>query len=336
VQKVPPMPVLDWQAGKPTDALVLDAAAHETPEGIVGGTEIDGGWQRLFATDFRQVPLQPGKRYHIAAECTILERPTRALQFNVRTGEGGWEHHDKGIQHNAGEPGSRWSIDVTIIPDDFEDYAAEWHLLGAGTVRLESLRVELVGESYLMREFEGGAALLNDSPYPLEVELEKPWRRLKDEAAPRFAIEVDDDSPDFATEGAWELAGGEQRFSGPGYRRAGKPGDRARWTFAAPSTDRYTLFVAVPGGKTLTDAAMYAVEGESVTLNQRPGDGGWMKLLEVDLTAGQACTVSLTSGGTGATAADALRAESAARYNDGALVSRLDLAPYDGAVLIRE
>jgi len=103
----------------------------------------------------------------------------------------------------------------------------------------------------------------------------------------------------------------------------------------APSTDTYTLLATTPGGKTLTDAATYSCAGKTATLDQRKGDGGWVRLFEVSLSEGKSCTVSLLSGGGGATAADAIRAESAARYNDGSTVRALKLAPLDGTVLLR-
>ena len=59
-----------------------------------------------------------------------------------------------------------------------------------------------------------------------------------------------------------------------------------------------------------------------------------MELFTVKLKQGETCVVRLRSGGTGATAADAIRAESAARYNDGATITSVELAPLDGIVLV--
>jgi len=335
VQEVPPVPVFDWRAGQPTKGLVLDSASRETPEGIVRETQVDGGWQRLFATDCRQVFLEPGKRYHITAQCTVLSKPTKALQFNVRTGKGGWQHHDKGVQGNAGETGSPWPIGVTITPDDFEDYAVEWHLLGAGGLRVERLHIDLVGESYYRRDFEGGTAILNDTPYPITIDLPAPLRRLKDDAAPTHVVEVDDESAGFSCEGAWETVAGEAHYYGAGYRLAAKPGSSAKWTFAAPTSDTFTILATTPGGKTLTEAAAYTCQGKTVVLDQRKGDGGWVRLCEVELKEGERCEVALTSGGEGGTAADAIRAESKSRYNDGTTVQSLRLGAFDGTVLLK-
>lgn len=335
---VPPVAVLDWKAGQPADAFVLDGDSRATPQGIEGGQTDPGTiWTRLFATNAEVIRLEPGKVYRIEAECEVLERPTRTFQFDVRTPTGGWEKHDKGILHNAGETGSTWHIETTVVPDNFPDYCLEWHVSGAGGLRLRSLKIWSVSESYWLREFEGGIAVVNPSPRPITVKLPQPMRRLKDDEAPAQIIEIDDASPDFSAEGAWESTAGDGGYYGLGYRLAAKPGATARWSFTAPTSDTYTFFACVPSGRTLTDAAAYSLSPGSVAANisQRKGDGGWVKLFHTRLQAGQQYTVLLRSGGAGPTAADAIRVESAARYNDGATVSRLVLAPRDGIILLR-
>ena len=335
---VPPVSVLDWKAGEPADCFVLDGSSQATPHGIEGfQADPETVWTRLFATDAEVVRLEPGKTYRIEAECEVLEKPTRTFQFDVRTPTGGWEKHDKGILHNAGETGSTWRIETTVVPDEFPDYALEWHVSGAGGLRLRSLKIWLVSESYWMREFEGGVALLNPSPRPITVKLSGPMRRLKDDEAPRQIVEIDDVPPNFSTEGAWESLAGEGGYYGPGYHLAAKPGATAAWTFTAPTSDTYTFFACVPTAKNRTDSAAYSLSPGSVSANisQRKGDGGWHKLFEARLRGGRRYTVSLRSGGTGATAADALRIESAARYNDGATVTEVSLAPRDGTILLR-
>jgi hypothetical protein len=349
VFEVPPVTVWEWSAGQPTEGLVVDAAGRVTPEGIEGEvTDPHASWHRLFATDPAQVPLEPGKSYRIEADCEVLRQPTGTFQFNVRTGRGGWEHHDKGVAQNVGPTGSEWPIRTTIVPDDFDDYAVEWHLLGAGALRLKRLKITRVGESYWRREFAGGMALLNGTPQGFSVRLPRPLRRLRDEAAPRHVIEVDDADPGFSCEGAWQDRNGEGYYYGRGYRAAAKPGEMARWSFTALSEDTYTLFACVPSqaGPTrarraeMTDSAMYSVvrpaDGPAVTVDQRGGDGGWVWLLEVRLRAGEECQVTLCSGGAGLAAADAIRAESAARFNDGAVIEEVFLEPLDGVVLLNK
>jgi|GEM_PF-1079783 len=344
---VPPVTVLDWRAGQAPEALAVDAASHITPEGVLGEVaDPAASWCRLFGTDHARLSLEPGKSYRIQAECEVVRQPTGTFQFNVRTGRGGWENHDKAVALNAAPAGTSWTLDVTIVPDDFDDYQAEWHLLGAGALRLRRLTVTRVGQSYWRRRFSGGLVLANGTQRGFAVALPQPLRRLTDADAPRHVLEVDDAGPGFACQGAWERRSGEGFYYGAGYRVAAKAGDTAQWTFTAPAEDVYTLHVVLPkdgrsgrpGRGDVSDAAMYTVTqpagGPSVVLDQRQGDGGWARLFVVPLRVGDPCTVVLRSGGAGPTAADALRAEGGARFNDGAVLERAGLAPLDGVILL--
>ncbi len=329
--------VFDWKAGQDASAFAFEAGAKATPQGLEGGmTDPAGGWQRVISTDPTKVKLEPGKSYHLEATVEVVTKPSGTFQFDVRTAVGGWEHHDKGILHNAGQAGEKWIIDTTIVPDNYEDYGLEWHILGAGSLRMTSLKISLANARYWARRFDGGLAMVNASPMPMQVNLDHPMLRIKDDEAPKYIVEVDDADAGFTADGAWEAMGGPWHYYGEGYRVAAKPGSTARWTFTAPAADEYAIFACVPGGKTLTSAAEYVVEGTqaAATINQRVGDGGWAKLFDVRLKAGQKCDVVLRSAGVGATAADAIRAESAARLNDGARVESITLAPMDGVILL--
>lgn len=337
MQGVPPVTIFEWSAGEPTDGLAIDVPVVETPEGLSYVSEdADSGWRRVFATDARQVPLMPGKAYRLRAECEVLAKPTGAIQFNVRTGIGGWEHHDKSVEVQTGDAGTVWHIDTMFVPDEFPDYAAEWHMRGAGGLRLRGLNISLVNETYLMREFEGGVAMLNPLPLPITVELNQPLRRLADDACPLQVIEVDDLSAGFSTDGAWERISAEGTFWGTSYRIAAKPGDRATWAIVAPSTDVYSFYACIPELSAATDAAYYSLRGgPSVVLDQRGGDGGWVHLFDAELTEGVEYHLELVSGGPGVTLADCVRVESRARRNDGAVVTTVRMDPLDGWVLLR-
>ena len=348
VFEVPPVTLLDWQAGQPADAFLLESMSKATPEGLAGEmTDEQGGWQCLFNTNAEKLRLEPGKQYRIDAEVEVTRKTNHAFQFDVRTPTGGWEKHDKGIVSTGVEVGPVWRVGTTIVPDNYDDYRLEWHVLGAGGLRLKSLKVQLVGQSYFIREFEGGLALLNPLSQPVSLKLPRPMKRLKDDEAPRHIVEVDDADANWSGSGAWEMRAGETHYYGAGYRLAAKPGSAATWSFVAPSADEYTIFATAPGSPKrvkpgdilLTDAAAYDVVapagGGAINIKQRAADGGWMKLFTVKLKQGEKCVVRLRSGGTGATAADAIRAESAARYNDGATVTSVDLGPLDGVVLVK-
>ena len=283
------------------------------------------------------VKLLPGKAYHIQAKLEILRNPQMVLQFNVRTPTGGWEHHDKGVTpFPAGQ--DEWVIDTTVVPNDFYDYSAEWHMNTGGAVVLKSLKVELVDQSYWIREFEGGAVLVNPLPLPIEVNLSKPMKRMQDSEAPRHVIELDDSGFDFTCTGAWEIKAGETGFMGSGYHVARKPGESATYKFTAPATDSYKILAAVPAKKDLTTSAAWSVKTPpldvSASMNQSKADGNWTELFTIPLKAGETCEVMLNSSGDGPTAVDALRVESQTRYNDGALVETISLDPLDGIILV--
>jgi hypothetical protein len=190
-----------------------------------------------------------------------------------------------------------------------------------------------------MREFEGGAAIVNAVPQAVTISLKRPMRRLRDAAAPRYYLEIDDDSRQCSLQGTWEKRSGETHYYGPGFRTAPKPGSTAVWRFTAPSTDIYTFYASVPGGANLTNAASYALTGQAkaqATISQRGCDGGWTRLFEARLEKGREYGLKLLSGGTGETAADAVRLESKARFNDGAVVDKIELGPLDGIVLLNK
>jgi hypothetical protein len=337
---LPPTTVLDWRAGQASSPFALHSSAANTPLGIViDERDPKSGWQMVIGTRPGKVVLESGKTYRIEADLMVMRKATGFVQFNVRTQTGGWERHDKGIRTNGGAAGEPWRFCVDVIPDDFPDYAAEWHLNGAGSVRLERLKITRISDSYFRRDFAGGMALLNPSRRPVTIPLGSTLRRLRDDAAPRWVVEADDQDAACTLGGGWQRMSGEERYVGDGFRSARKPGSAFTWRFTAPSTDTYTLFVTAPGGRQATDRAEYVVKASgkarNAVLDQRPCDGGWARILTLPLVRGEACTVTLRSGGTGVTQADALRAESTARYNDGSTATSITLGPLDGVVLLR-
>lgn len=339
VQQAEDREVFHWRAGEPTDALSLEDSAVAMEAGIEGGSLDSGaGWRRLFGTDPRSVPLAPGETYEVRATVEVLEAAGATIQFQARTPTGGWERHDKAINLWPGTLGT-WEIGDVFIPDDFEDYSLEWHLNGAGRIRLTEIRVIAVEQSYLRREFEGGIAVLNRLPREVEVDLGGAYRRFEDPSCPRWIMEVDDADEGFMAEAGWERVSDLGRFCGTSTHQALKPGATATWSFTAPSTDTYTILACAPKLEGLTDAARFALEGPSgrqtVVVDQREGEGGWVMLLEAPLTEGEVYRVTLESGGTGITVADAVRIESAAPRHDGSLVRRLVLAPLDGEILLK-
>ncbi len=329
-----PVSVASWRAGQATSAFQMDLGVEASPQGIRGGTEdASGGWRRLFGTRPSRIRFVPGRTYRIQAQCE-LTAATGLVQFQLRTPTGGWEKHDKGIRTFSGKKGDRWTIDVTVKPDAYDDYGAEWHMNGAGGLLLKGLTVTEPTRSYWERRFSGGAVLVNGGDRPLRVPLAQPMRRLKSAEAPLHTAEADDEETAFSCSAGWQSRIREDRVVGAGYRVARKPGARAAWRFTAPSDGLYTLFACLPGGRSWTSAALYRCGATRAVVDQRQGDGGWVRVMQVRMKAGEARTLDLVSSGPGETAADAVRIESAARLNDGATASAVVLPARDAAVLL--
>lgn len=340
VYKVPPKVVLNWKAGDEPSIFRENIISRADTDGYIGEIpDENSGWNMLISTDPEKVKLQPFKTYRIQADFEIAKKPTGVLQFTTRTAVGGWELHDKGIHLYPGK-GKAWHIDTVVVLDDFDDYSAELHIFGAGKVILKNLKITEINNCYIMREFEGGKAILNPNDSPLTVMLDTPMRKLKDESAPLYYLEIDDESADCKVEGSWEKVDGEDHYYGEGFRKARKPGETMRWQVTAPSADTYTVYACNPGDKSYTDSACFTLDGisnpPSKTVNQKKADGGWVELFDVKLQKGQKFDVVLKSSGSGATVGDAVRIESKARYNDGRLVRSLKIQPLDGIILVNE
>jgi len=205
----------------------------------------------------------------------------------------------------------------------------------------DAQEVNAPGGSHWERKFEGGLALLNPNHQPVTVKLDQTLRRLSDAEAPRYIVEVDDISSDFSTQGPWEVRKTNERSYGKSwrmnsYRATTEPDSQASWQFTAPSTDTYTVFACLPGGEEFTKSAFYTLTGNTrvgASVDQQKADGDWVKLFEAKLSGGKRYAVKVRSG-TGTTAADAIRVESKARYNDGARVKEVTLGGLDGIVLL--
>ncbi|MHB1000021.1 MAG: golvesin C-terminal-like domain-containing protein [Armatimonadota bacterium] len=340
VAKLPPITVLDWHAGQKSDLFRKESFMQESSGGL--GADIkdkDASWSRVIAIDPDKLKLLAEKTYRIQAECEIIRKPDNILVFMLRTGASIMGENDKAREYYNPQNGKVWKIDTIATLDDISDYSAQWHMLGPGAVRLKSLKISQVGDSYYIREFENGMAIMNPTPRQITVKLDKPMRKIADKAAPLHYIEVDDSDAACTLKGAWERLAGEANYSGTGYRKALKIGATASWKITAPSTDVYTISACAPGGKDLTDSAEFSVKGLSgetaTAINQRGNDGGWVKLFDVHLTKGQKIEIALRSSGIGATAADAIRAESKALFNDGSSVKSVVIDPLDGILLLR-
>lgn len=357
--------LLDWQAGQPADVFKMTPSSKLTPSGIECGVDDkDAKWTLMLSTDPTKLTMKPGHTYRVIADLDVVRRPSSFFQVVTRSASGDMSH-DRGARFSDQETGEPWHVEATVKLDDVKDYSIQLHQLGHGAVRLNRLKVMAVGDSYMVRRFEHGAVFVNPMPHAVTVNLDRPMRRLKDDAAPRCAIEIDDLDPQPKLVGDWEVYLQAARnpvmltnpcsFSaGPGWKLrkedghhygeamhvADEAGKTADWSFEAPSTDEYTVYVWMRGGKEFAETTDYSLSGPGAdvkrALDQRPYNGEWVKLVSARISKGKRYTVAVTSSGRGLTIADAIRVESKSRYNDGAPVTKLQLGALDGAILLDE
>lgn len=136
-------------------------------------------------------------------------------------------------------------------------------------------------------------------------------------AAAQTSIVVDNsDSARFTASGNWGTSSWSGQRHGANYRFATPnttASDAAWYRFAIPSTGNYTVDAWYPSNSGYNNATPYVIVttggNQSVTVNQRSGGGGWVRLGTFSLAAGDynAVAVSRWTNGTGYVIADAIR-----------------------------
>ncbi|MHB1457416.1 MAG: golvesin C-terminal-like domain-containing protein, partial [Armatimonadota bacterium] len=360
-----PKTIFEWKHGDVLDFFDLPSGHIVQNDGLIlKPDKSDDGWHLMLRVKPDALKLAPGRQYKVIADCEIMEKPTNFFQCVVRSIKGR-EQHDKGARFTDREIGEKWHIETVVIPDKYDDYSVEFDQKGGGAFKLTSLKVIEFKASYVKRDFEGGTAFLNPMNKPIKIKLKQPMQRLKDDSAPRYAFDIDDIITEagettywepvlqkyrdinkirikysFESDSTWEIAKDEGHQYADTYHVSGKQGSIASWMFVAPSSDRYTIFVCVKGGKEYCESAAYELIGGSksiiASLDQRAYNGEWVKLMESDLVKGRKYKVRMTSNGKGLTIADAIRVESCSRFNDGSQIKELTLDAFDGTFLLKK
>jgi len=221
-----------------------------------------------------------------------------------------------------------------------------------GTVWLDDIRVERRAPDGLRRDYTNGTVLLNGTNTTQTVALGSGYRRFIGGQAPRLQRIIDDDAPDVnLTSGRWTsetVDSGLWKAAGPFYHAFGTSlhtldsgVGELRWPLPIDAADTYTVSVwlpAAPAAASWTQAAHYDVLVNdrpvlTQTLSQRTNGDAWQVIGSVPIPAGASAALRLTCSAP--CAADAVYLESAGRYNDGAPVRSVTLAPYDAIVLVR-
>lgn len=221
----------------------------------------------------------------------------------------------------------------------------------------------------LRRDFECGMVLLNGDSSPRTVHLESGFTRLKGEQAPKWQYIIDDNSSAFQTHtGQWSIG----KFDS-GYRMAEPSSEQVRppngffhhwfegahiaqglalakfdlripeagtynlsmwWADAVPARTSWARKMDVSVVQSAADGTLETTLGSTVDLRTDGGDVWLIVAANAQLTPGAAMHVECASG-VGDCVADAVLVESAARYNDGSMMTAVTLAAKDAIILAK-
>ncbi|MHB0999980.1 MAG: golvesin C-terminal-like domain-containing protein [Armatimonadota bacterium] len=343
--------VYEWKAGDKRNPFNGRAnIGRMTDDGyLCASTDSRDEWKIMFSTDPSVIHFDPAKTYRIQAECEIVERATDTFQIALRSEKGGWLKADRGRCEQIGSKDGTWNIEIVGKPDKYDDYRLEGFVKNNGTLLVKSLKVTEIGEYYLERDFTGGKVYLNAMSKPLTIKLNKPMRKIKDDAAPLVYVEFDNEDGTVARKGSWQKAEDAfNRYYGTNHEWSPDREASFTWKVNVPMTDDYDIFACLPGDKVVegwtvhpeskvgfTKKALYTINGAKFEVNQSDADGGWVKVGSVKLAKGKSCEMTVTNLADGRLAADCIRLESRTRRNDGAVVSRITLEPMDGIILLK-
>ncbi len=330
--------VLDWTVGRKLPGWTNPVAKrdHGLTWSITQAKPTD--WTPLLSIPVAELGLKAGDSFRVDAEFKMASDPQPGLQWTCRSDTGGWQQ-DRGVMSPYQR--SVWMRDKGMSPvwrftahgtlDQFTDYRFLLSMAGQGGVSLKRLKITRVAPVYLRREFTGGVVVVNPLPTPITVDLGRSYRELAIAEAPSVQLIQDDDKA--VCKGEWKELVTPIQYYARGYRQSGKAGDKAVWSFVAPETGRYVLSASLPGGDSCSSDAVYTCGAQSITVDQRKGDGGWQKLFEVQATKGQRLRLVLTAGQTGNTIADAVQLESITPLQQGRLLRTLTIGAMDARIL---
>jgi hypothetical protein len=215
-----------------------------------------------------------------------------------------------------------------------------------GTTWVDDISISERPPDVMRRDFEGGVVLLNASDSPQTIALEPGLRRFTGTQAARYQIISDDDGSAMEFNGDWQVvvldgAGNAAGFANDWGAGAHVGTGEVIWDLNIPEADVYSLAVwlpAAPDAANWNEDARYEIISDGAVvltsaLDQRAAGDTFEPLGTVSLAPGAFVRLLCTDA---PCVADALYAESEARYHDGSPVSSITLAPLDGILLGRD
>jgi hypothetical protein len=200
------------------------------------------------------------------------------------------------------------------------------------------------------RDFEHGLVLCNTTHERQTVPLGGVYYRIDGTQAPLVKILIDDTriaSDAFAKIGGWGVLEGTYDDWGDTANYALTTGDpdgflsKAIWRPTISYPDRYDVYAWLAPRDACTDIAHYTIQHSGglspVAVSQQVSEPTWVYLGTYPFAAGTDNCVTLTNYTQASrVVADVVKFESRTRYNDGAPVTSVTLAPQDGIVLLND
>jgi hypothetical protein len=188
-----------------------------------------------------------------------------------------------------------------------------------------------------VRKFEHGIAIVNPTETVRSLELDAQYCRLNGTQAPLSTVRVDDNEIEF-TDGWKQLTASYDQFGNTVRTISSVKNATLTYRPNLLYSGQYEVLVWVAPGANQVDKVDYDViytGGDvTVTVDQTTGEPGWRSLGIYSFEKGKDQKVKIHSSSAGTVIADAIKWVSIARFNDGSQISKLEIQPFDGIILV--
>ena len=292
--------------------------------------------------DAWDVQLQQAGKSTVAGESYTLSfwaRSTVPQTIRIRVAREAFPGTDYGFNVYAQVTPQWQQFHLWGVPNVTADGGEiEFHLgRQAGEFWFDDVRFQAGALGVWARPFEHGLAVVNATHDRQEAPLPQQYCKLAGQQAPLAQTLVDDGQALFSTGWDGRPATTEQ-YGWTAHVTAGGSKATATYTPTLPFGGTYEVlaWLSPTSGQSPQVAVEIHHAGGVATadLNEAEGEVGWHSLGVYSFPAGTSSNVTLLATGGGEVVADAFKWASTARYNDGSVVSQVELDPQDGIILL--
>ncbi|MCX8057884.1 MAG: putative glycoside hydrolase [Spirochaetes bacterium] len=321
--------------------------------------EVKKGGADSWRIDFgrHRVKLMPGKRYELRFKAFSKSKATINV-ISIQDKEP-WNYYGLNesfeLDNNIKSFSFKFKVknpeNKTIIND-----CRIIFLLGEkeNTYYFDDIELFEISDSILARDFSNGIVLLNPNNYEVNIKLNKKFKKLMGNQAPKYQIIIDNIDKNLKILNTWILKtidSGLWKVSGPFFHDwsdncyiSSKNNATAQFSFIAPEKDNYTIYIWWPIKSHKLFSHCKNVKWQIIvnnnllvsgTIDQTKYGDQWVKLTKLKLDKNDNVIIQLSKNDSLNTyiIVDALLIESDLRYNDGAIVDYISLFPLDGIIL---